>query len=124
MNGMISLDYKSRVPIYGQIVNEIERYVALKILKPSEQMPSIRDLACQLGINPNTVKKAYSILEERSVIQTISTKGTFIADKVSKVVDNKIKDIENKISNCVKELENLGMNKKEILDELIKKGIL
>lgn len=120
----INLDYKSRVPIYEQIVNEVERYVALKILKPLEQMPSIRDLACQLGINPNTVKKAYSILEEKSVIQTISTKGTFIADKVSKVVDNKIKDIEIKIAGCVKELENLGMSKSDILKELNKKGIL
>jgi len=120
----INLDYKSRVPIYEQIVNEVERYVALKILKPLEQMPSIRDLACQLGINPNTVKKAYSILEEKSVIQTISTKGTFIADKVSKVVDNKIKDIEIKIADCVKELENLGMSKSDILKELNKKGIL
>jgi len=120
----INLDYKSRVPIYEQIVNEVERYVALKILKPLEQMPSIRDLDCQLGINPNTVKKAYSILEEKSVIQTISTKGTFIADKVSKVVDNKIKDIEIKIADCVKELENLGMSKSDILKELNKKGIL
>lgn len=120
----INLDYKSRIPIYEQIVNEVERYVALKILKPLEQMPSIRDLACQLGINPNTVKKAYSILEEKSVIQTISTKGTFIADKVSKVVDNKIKDIEVKIADCVKELENLGMSKTDILNELNKKGIL
>ena len=58
---MINLDYQSRNPIYEQIVQEIERYVALEILKPEQQIPSIRDMAMQLGINPNTVKKAYSI---------------------------------------------------------------
>ena len=57
---MINLDYQSRVPIYEQIVQTIERYVALGILKPEEQIPSIRDMAAELGINPNTVTKAFS----------------------------------------------------------------
>ena len=124
MNSMISLDYKSRIPIYEQIVNEIERYVALQILKPSEQIPSIRDLALKLGINPNTVKKAYSILETKGVIQTISTKGTFIAPEINQVVENKKIEIEKTIINCIKELENLGLSKKEIKEDLIKRGIL
>ena len=55
---MINLDYTSRTPIYEQIVNEIEKFVALGILKEKEQIPSIRELASTLGINPNTVKKA------------------------------------------------------------------
>lgn len=54
---LINLDYQTRVPIYEQIVHEIERYVALGILKPKDQIPSIRELAGQLGVNPNTVKK-------------------------------------------------------------------
>ena len=76
---MINLDYQSRTPIYEQIVEEIERYVAIGILKPEEQLPSVRDMATTLGINPNTVKKAYTELERRGVTVTISTKGTFIA---------------------------------------------
>ena len=64
---MINLDYQSRKPIYMQIVDGIERYVALEILKPEQQIPSIRDLATELGINPNTVKKAYEELEKRGV---------------------------------------------------------
>ena len=63
---MINLDYKSRVPIYEQIVNEIERYVVLGILKPEEQLPSVREMATELGINPNTVKKAYTELERKN----------------------------------------------------------
>lgn len=124
MNSMINLDYKSRVPIYEQIVNELERYVALKILKPGEQIYSIRDLAFQLGINPNTVKKAYSILEGKGVIQTISTKGTFIADKTDSVIKGKKQALEMKIKDCIDELEKLGVSKEEVKKELERKNIL
>lgn len=54
---MINLDYQSRIPIYEQIINQVERYIALGIYKPMEQLPSVRELASNLGINPNTVKK-------------------------------------------------------------------
>ena len=52
----INLDYQSRTPIYEQIVNSIEKYVALGILKEKEQIPSIREMAVDIGVNPNTVK--------------------------------------------------------------------
>ena len=70
---MINLDYQSRIPIYEQIVDGIEKYVALGILKEKTQIPSIREMAGNLGINPNTVKNSYDILENRGVITTIST---------------------------------------------------
>lgn len=124
MNSMINLDYKSRIPIYEQIVNEIERFVALSILKPGEQILSIRELALRLGINPNTVKKAYSILESKGVIQTISTKGTFIADTIDQVVEQKIDKIEQEIVDRIKELETLGLSKKEIQVRLNQRGVL
>ena len=61
---MFNLDYQSRLPIYEQIVEQFERYIAYGVLKPKEQVPSIRELAASLGINPNTVKKAYEELEK------------------------------------------------------------
>ena len=82
---MINLDYQSRTPIYEQIVTEIEKYVVLGIFKPKEQIMSIRELAETLGVNPNTVKKAYSELERKGVIQTISTKGNEINIKRCKL---------------------------------------
>lgn len=119
---LINLDYQSRTPIYEQIVSSIERYVALGILKPKEQMPSIRELASNLGINPNTVKKAYDILEHKKVITTISTKGTFISDKTLEVLENKKKEEIEKLETQVKLLLNLGLSQKEIV-EIIKKII-
>ena len=115
---MINLDYQSRTPIYEQIINEIEKYVSLGILKPQEQIPSIRDMASSLGINPNTVKKAYSELENRGVIQTISTKGTFIAQDIDKVKNDKIESKINDIKKIINELEKIGITKEEVIKRI------
>ncbi len=118
MNSIINLDYQNRTPIYEQIINEFERYVALGILKPKEQIPSIRELASTLGINPNTVKKAYEKLEAKGIIQTVSTKGTFISDHVDNVASEKIANEIELISKRISELEKLGISRKEILERL------
>lgn len=115
---LISLDYQSRTPIYEQIVQEIERYVALGILKTEEQLPPIRELATDLGINPNTVKKAYSILESKGVIVTLSTKGTFISIHTEKVTQEKIESKIIEIKEIIDELEKLGLTKEEILKKI------
>lgn len=117
---LINLDYQSRVPIYEQIVSNIEKYVALGILKEREQIPSIREMASSLGVNPNTVKKAYDILENRKVITTISTKGTFISDDTKNTtklkIDNEIMLIKEKINELVK----MGIGLDEIIERIKK----
>ena len=115
---VINLDYKKREAIYEQIVSEVERYVSLGVLKPNEKIPSVRTMALDLGINPNTVKKAYDILEDRGVIITLSTIGTFISDKIDKVKKIKEKELLNNINNLIKELEKFGLSKDEILERL------
>lgn len=115
---MFNLDYQSRLPIYEQIVEQFERYIAYGVLKPKEQVPSIRELAASLGVNPNTVKKAYEELEKRGAIITVSTKGTFVTEKIDSVVKNKIKEKIDVIKENIKELEKLGMTKEEILKEI------
>ena len=115
---MIQIDYQSRTPIYEQIVLEIERYVVLGIYKPKQQIESIRELATSLGINPNTVKKAYDELERRGTITTISTKGTFISESTKELVEQKIAEKIKNIQNEIKELEKLGVSKKEIFKQL------
>ena len=116
----INLDYQSRIPIYEQIVNNIEKYVAVGILREKSQIPSIRELANNLGINPNTVKKAYDILENRGVIMTISTKETFISNNTKMVLETKIDNEINLIKDKIRELENMGISKKEIMKRIEK----
>jgi GntR family transcriptional regulator len=73
------LDLKSGVPFYRQIVDQIRYGIASKHLLPGEQLPTVRDLAVQLEINPNTVRKAYSELEILGVLDTQQGTGTFVA---------------------------------------------
>lgn len=115
---MIVIDYQSRTPIYEQIVLEIERYIVLGIYKPKQQIESIRELATSLGINPNTVKKAYDELERRGTITTISTKGTFISENTKKLIKSKIDEKINIIKEEIKELEKLGVSKEEIISKI------
>ncbi len=115
---MVNLDYQSRISIYEQIINEIERYVALGIYKPSEQLPSVRELASELGINPNTVKKAYSELERKGVITTISTKGSFVSENVAVVVDMQVAQGIANIKEIIYSLEKLGLTKEDIIKKI------
>ena len=115
---MINLDYTSRTPIYEQIVTEIEKYVSLGILKEKEQIMSIRELATTLGINPNTVKKAYDILERKEVIISISTKGTFIKENTSNIKEQTINNYLNDLNTIIDKLLKLGLSKEDIINKL------
>lgn len=117
---MINIDYTDRTPIYEQIVKEIEKHVALGILKEKEQIMSIRELATTLGINPNTVKKAYSILEAKGIIVSISTKGTFIKEESSKIKQETINNYLKEIKSIIEKIEKLGLTKEEIINKLDK----
>lgn len=117
---MVNLDYQNRIPIYEQIVNEIEKYVALGILEENMQIPSIREMASSLGINPNTVKKSYDILENRGVITTVSTKGTFISSDTKKATNDKINKEIDIIRNKINDLTKMGISYDEIIERIKK----
>ncbi|MBQ9314551.1 MAG: GntR family transcriptional regulator [Clostridia bacterium] len=115
---MINLDYQSRTPIYEQIVNQVERLISLGILKPKQQIQSIRELATSLGINPNTVKKAYEELEKRGAINTISTKGTFVTDNIKLTVNRTVNEKMDIIRKNINELLKLGVDKDDIMKKV------
>lgn len=76
---MITIDLQSRVPIYLQLENRISELILLGELRQDEQLPSVRALAKELGINPNTIQKAYQELEAKGVIYSVGGRGNFIA---------------------------------------------
>ena len=86
-----------------------------------QKIESVRELASNLGINPNTVKKAYDELERRNIITTFSTKGTFISEDIRSLKELKIEQKIKKIRDEISELEILGISKEEILKRLWKK---
>jgi GntR family transcriptional regulator len=75
----IRVDYESGVPLYAQIIERIKHLVAAGRLKPGDQLPTIRQLAVDLRVNPNTVVHAYHELGNQGVISTQQGRGTFIA---------------------------------------------
>ena len=79
---------------------------------------SIRELASNLGINPNTVKKAYTILENKGIITSISTKGTFINVDASKVKNETINNYIDEMKSIIDKLSKLGLTKDEIIKKL------
>lgn len=78
---MFKIDNRDKTPIYEQLENSIVEYILLGVLKDGEQLPTVRALAQDLNINPNTVQKVYSSLERKGVIFTVVGKGAFVSDK-------------------------------------------
>ena len=75
------IDPSSGTPIYRQLVDQVRQAVASGVLRAGDRLPSVRDLAVELAVNPNTIAKAYQELEREGVIETPRGKGSFIADR-------------------------------------------
>lgn len=78
---MIVIDYQDRRPIYEQIVEKFQILILKGVMEANEQMPSVRKLAVELSINPNTIQKAYSMLEQQGYIYPVKGRGNFVSDK-------------------------------------------
>lgn len=76
---MIVIDYQNRKPIYEQVVERFQRLILTGAMEPDTQMPSVRALATELAINPNTVQKAYTILEQKGFIYPVKGRGNFVS---------------------------------------------
>ena len=79
---MIQIDLQSRVPLYEQLQEQIIRLSMPGILDENQQLPSVRALAREVGVNPNTVAKAYQQLEQQGIIYTVSGRGSFVSPDV------------------------------------------
>lgn len=80
---MFQIDSASRVPIYEQLKTSVIQLALSGVLKPDDRLPPVRALALQLGINPNTVAKAYKMLETEGYTYSVTGKGSFISEKLS-----------------------------------------
>lgn len=113
---MISVDASSFIPIYEQIKTQFKIKIALEILKQTDPLPSIRDLATELLINPNTVARAYRELEREGFISTRRGKGCFVADNSSALFKQERTAILNRIfDDVIEEVVKFGFPKKKIV---------
>lgn len=94
---MIKIESKSFVPIYEQIKKEIKRNISLGILKSHQSLPSIRDMAAELIVNPNTVARAYRELEVEGFIYTKKAKGCYVSEGSSSLLKKERSEILNQV---------------------------
>ena len=108
---MFKISLNGNLPIYEQLIEKIEEMVLLGVLEPDTAIPSVRDFASELAINPNTVQKAFSELDKRGVTYSVSGKGRFVTSDIDRILKQKSdKHIEDMLSS-VQELINLNVDK-------------
>ena len=110
---MFSVSVREREPIYTQLEKNIIRYINLGVYEKNSMLPSVRALACELGINPNTVSKAYKNLEANGVVYTVAGKGVFV--KGDSMLTNIHKMAADEIKNVLKDAKNSGVEKTEVI---------
>ena len=110
---MIILDYKDRRPIYEQVAEKQEELMLLGVLGENEPLPSVRSLAMELSINPNTIQRAYAELERQGYIYTVKGKGSFVAEN-SVMKEKRKKDLLIQVSEVIDEAIRLGISGEEI----------
>ncbi|MCV3297135.1 MAG: GntR family transcriptional regulator [Oenococcus sp.] len=101
-------------PIYLQLVDRIKNEVATDILSANDQLPSVREMALQERINPNTVAKAYKELERQEVIKTLTGKGTFVTGNTQNVKNLNQNQLFSELSSSVDQLLKNGVTRKQI----------
>lgn len=115
---MFVVDVMSRVPVYEQIIKQVEEQVLTGILKEGDKLPSVRSLSVKLSINPNTIQKAYTELDRRQLIITVPGKGSFISEKAIEVVGVNSREKMTELNKIIRELALDGVTKEEIINNI------
>ncbi|WP_342743286.1 GntR family transcriptional regulator [Metabacillus halosaccharovorans] len=111
---MFQLDVRSRKPIYEQLVDKIKELIIHRILRPDEQLPSVRALSSQLTVNPNTIQRAYRELENQGYLYSIKGKGNFVAAIEQMTNEQNLLDLKKDIQKLIAEAIYLGLTKEDL----------
>ena len=112
---MITLDYQSKDPIYLQIKNRIAELVMLGVYPPGTQLPSVRSLAGELGINPNTIQKAYRMLEEEGLVSSHAGAKSYVVLDEATLTKIRAELLENDARTLIDAMKQMGLSKREAL---------
>ena len=116
---LINIDSRSGKPIYEQIIEKIKENIIKGILKPGDKLPSVRELASLITINPNTISKAYNELERMKAIEVLRGKGTFVVENFKPIMnEEKMKEIKENMKKIIIEAHYIGVDKDKLTDIL------
>ncbi len=111
---MFSVNAMSGVPVYEQLIDQVETYIATGILEAGSQLPSVRNLSVALSVNPNTVQKAFSDLIQRGIVTAVPGKGNFVSENALSAIRKKGKRRLTEFASLVRELRLFGVGKEEM----------
>ena len=114
---MLSINYKDPRPIYEQVRDALRQLILSGAIKPEEKLPSVRELAGTLAINPNTIQRAYRELEGDGLIYTVAGKGAFAASD-GKAAVRRREELTTVLRQTLQELKLLGMTWQELTEEI------
>lgn len=121
---MIILDYRDKRPIYEQIVDKLEHLIIRGALESNTKMPSVRSLALELSVNPNTIQRAYTQLEQDGYLYSVIGRGNYVTSE-KEWKKGKINSVLNEINAALLQSKVLGIKKEtlqEVLDHIYKDG--
>lgn len=114
---MFLLDYKDRRPVYEQVVEKFQQMILCGVLQQGEAMPSVRSLAMELSLNPNTIQRAYQELERAGYIYSIKGKGSFVGS-TKDAAESKRKELFEELKGCVGKALAAGVTEQELTEML------
>jgi GntR family transcriptional regulator len=112
---MLTVNFSSRTPVYQQLYDDVIRLVSLGVLKSDTKLPPVRILATELGINPNTVQKAYKMLEKDGYIYSTVGRGSFVSNKLDQNQAEKIQ-AKNDLKESIDKAYKKGITKGEMIE--------
>ena len=119
----MNYEFDNNVPIYIQLVEILKKEIIKGILEPGERIPSVRDLAFKLKVNPNTLQKALGELEEMKLIYTERTNGKFVTNDYKLINKFKEKYANKLVDKFINDMKSIGMDKNEIIKYINGKGV-
>ena len=114
---MILLDYRDKRPIYEQMVEKLERLIVSGGLEQGSKMPSVRSLAVDLAVNPTTVQRAYTMLEQEGYLYTVTGRGSFVAPE-QEWRDGQLSRVLAEWVTMTRKARDAGLPQKALLEEL------
>lgn len=111
---MLHLDYRDVRPLYAQLTDKIRQQISGGVLVQGDKLPSVRELAVELSINPNTIQRAYAELESEGYVVSVTGKGSFVAEGDTQNAARKA-ELTGKLKPILEELRSLGMTHEELM---------
>jgi GntR family transcriptional regulator len=110
--------YESDKPIYLQIIDRISKEIVRGDLKPGDKLPSVREMAIQSGVNPNTIQRTYSEMERMEIVETRRGQGTFVTEESRMVVQLRKSMEASVVESFVQSMREIGVTEKEIIQNM------